>query len=125
MRIIILGSGVIGITSAYYLAAAGHEVSVIDRQPGPAMETSFANAGQISPGYASPWAAPGVPFKALQWMLQRHAWYAWLDHVLRFGPAVGRPHLRQTAAIAHEDFALHRYGSQSAHRFGQALDGLA
>lgn len=73
MRILILGSGVIGVTSAWYLARAGHEVTVIDRQPGPAMETSFANAGQISPGYASPWAAPGVPLKAVKWMLQRHS----------------------------------------------------
>lgn len=73
MKIVVLGSGVIGTTTAYYLARAGHEVSVVDRQPGPAQETSFANAGQISPGYASPWAAPGVPLKALKWMLQAHA----------------------------------------------------
>ena len=73
MRIVILGSGVIGVTSAYYLAKAGHDVTVLDRQPGPALETSFANAGQISPGYASPWAAPGIPLKAMKWMLQRHA----------------------------------------------------
>ncbi|MES2317625.1 MAG: D-amino acid dehydrogenase [Pseudomonadota bacterium] len=73
MRVVILGSGVIGVTTAYYLAKAGHDVTVIDRQPGPALETSFANAGQISPGYASPWAAPGIPLKAMKWMLQRHA----------------------------------------------------
>ncbi|WP_395825235.1 D-amino acid dehydrogenase [Collimonas sp.] len=73
MRVLILGSGVVGVTSAYYLARAGHEVSVIDRLPGPAQETSFANAGQISPGYASPWAAPGIPLKAMKWMLQEHA----------------------------------------------------
>ena len=58
MRVIVLGSGVVGVSTAYYLAKAGHEVTVIDRQPGAALETSFANAGQISPGYASPWAAP-------------------------------------------------------------------
>jgi len=73
MRVIVLGSGVVGVTSAYYLARAGHEVTVIDREAGPALETSFANAGQISPGYASPWAAPGVPLKAVQWMFQKHA----------------------------------------------------
>jgi D-amino-acid dehydrogenase len=73
MRVVILGSGVIGVTSAYYLAKAGHDVTVLDRQAGPAMETSFANAGQISPGYASPWAAPGIPLKAMKWMVQRHA----------------------------------------------------
>jgi D-amino-acid dehydrogenase len=73
MRVIVLGSGVVGVTTAYYLARAGHEVTVIDRQPGPALETSFANAGQISPGYASPWAAPGIPLKAFKWLFQRHA----------------------------------------------------
>jgi Glycine/D-amino acid oxidases (deaminating) len=73
MRVVILGSGVVGVASAWYLAKAGHEVTVIDRQPGPALETSAANAGQISPGYAAPWAAPGVPLKAIKWMFQRHA----------------------------------------------------
>ena len=73
MRVIVLGSGVVGVTSAYYLARAGHEVTVVDRAAGPALETSFANAGQISPGYAAPWAAPGVPLKAVKWMFQKHA----------------------------------------------------
>ncbi len=73
MKVIVLGAGVLGVTSAWYLAKAGHEVTVIDRQQGPALETSFANAGEISPGYSSPWAAPGIPLKALKWMFQRHA----------------------------------------------------
>jgi len=73
MRVVILGSGVVGVTSAWYLSQAGHEVTVIDRESGPALETSAANAGQISPGYAAPWAAPGVPLKAIKWMFQRHA----------------------------------------------------
>lgn len=73
MRVVILGSGVVGVASAWYLAQAGHEVTVIDRQPGVALETSAGNAGQISPGYAAPWAAPGVPLKAMKWMFQRHA----------------------------------------------------
>ena len=58
MKVLILGSGVIGVTTAYYLAQAGHEVTVVDRQAEPALETSFANAGEVSPGYSSPWAAP-------------------------------------------------------------------
>ena len=58
MKVLILGAGVIGTTSAYYLAKAGHEVTVIDRQQGPALETSFGNAGELSYGYASPWAGP-------------------------------------------------------------------
>ena len=73
MRVAVLGSGVIGVTTAYYLRRAGHEVVVLDRQPGPACETSYANAGEISPGYASPWAAPGVPLKALKWLLTPHS----------------------------------------------------
>jgi D-amino-acid dehydrogenase len=73
MRVAILGAGVIGVTSAYYLAKAGHQVTVLDRQPGPALETSFANAGQVSPGYSSPWAAPGIPLKALKWLFMKHA----------------------------------------------------
>ncbi|BBO99602.1 D-amino acid dehydrogenase [Sulfuriferula nivalis] len=73
MRVVVLGSGVVGITSAYYLARAGFEVTVVDRQPGPGMETSFANAGQVSPGYSAPWAAPGIPLKAAKWLFQHHA----------------------------------------------------
>ena len=72
MKVLILGSGVIGVTSAYYLAKAGHEVTVVDRQAAPAQETSFANAGEVSPGYSSPWAGPGVPVKAIKWLLMRH-----------------------------------------------------
>ncbi len=73
MRILILGSGVIGTTCAYYLAKAGHHVTVVDRQHAPGMETSFANAGEVSPGYAAPWAGPGVPLKAIKWMLMQHS----------------------------------------------------
>lgn len=73
MKITILGAGVIGVTSAYYLAKAGHEVTVLDRQEGPALETSFANAGEVSFGYCSPWAAPGIPQKALKWIFMEHA----------------------------------------------------
>ena len=81
MKVLVLGSGVIGVTSAHYLAEAGHEVTVIDRQPGPALETSFANAGEVSPGYSAPWAGPGVPVKAIKWLLMQH------------GPLVVRPAL--------------------------------
>lgn len=73
MKVAVLGAGVIGVTSAFYLAEAGHEVTLVDRQPGAALETSFANAGEISPGYASPWAAPGIPVKALRWLFMKHA----------------------------------------------------
>lgn len=73
MKIIVLGGGVIGVSTAYYLARSGAEVELVDRQPAVALETSFANAGQVSPGYSTPWAAPGIPLKALKWLFQRHA----------------------------------------------------
>lgn len=73
MKVVILGSGVVGLTSAWYLSQAGFEVTVIDRQPRAGEETSFANAGQISYGYSSPWAAPGIPTKAIKWLFEEHA----------------------------------------------------
>ncbi|WP_139737978.1 D-amino acid dehydrogenase [Aeromonas caviae] len=73
MDIVVLGGGVVGVTSAWYLAKAGHKVILLERRDGVALETSHANAGQISPGYASPWAAPGIPLKAAKWLLQKHA----------------------------------------------------
>ncbi len=81
MKVLVLGGGVIGVTTAYYLAGAGHEVTVVDRQAEPGLETSFANAGEVSPGYSSPWAGPGVPVKAIKWLLMKH------------GPLVIRPRL--------------------------------
>jgi len=94
MKVIVLGGGVIGVTTAYYLAKSGHEVTLIDRQPKAAQETSFANAGEVSPGYSSPWAGPGVPVKAIKWLLMRHgplvvwpkldpAMWIWLMKLLR------------------------------------------
>ncbi|HWQ37570.1 MAG TPA: D-amino acid dehydrogenase [Burkholderiales bacterium] len=68
MKVLILGAGVVGVTSAWYLAKAGHEVTVIERQPAPGMETSFANGGQISVSHAEPWANPGAPAKILKWL---------------------------------------------------------
>jgi D-amino-acid dehydrogenase len=94
VKVLVLGGGVIGVTTAYYLARAGHDVTVVDRQAEPALETSFANAGEVSPGYASPWAGPGVPVKAIKWLLMKHgplvlrpnldpAMWAWLIRMLR------------------------------------------
>ena len=70
MKILVLGGGVLGVSSAWYLAKSGHEVIVVDRQPGVADETSYGNAGMLSYGYTNPWAAPGIPFKAVKWMMQ-------------------------------------------------------
>jgi D-amino-acid dehydrogenase len=68
MRVLVLGSGLLGVSSAYYLSQLGHEVTVLDRQATPAAETSFANGGQISVSHAEPWANPSAPFKVLQWL---------------------------------------------------------
>jgi D-amino-acid dehydrogenase len=81
MKVLVLGGGVIGCTAAYELACDGHEVTLIERQKGPALETSYANAGEVSPGYSAPWAGPGVPVKAVKWLLMNHR------------PLVLRPHL--------------------------------
>ena len=93
MRVVVLGSGVVGVATAYYLTRDGHEVIVVDRQSTAGMETSFANAGQVSPGASTPWAAPGIPVKALKWLAMRYRplvlWplldrrlYGWLAHTL-------------------------------------------
>ena len=80
MKVLILGGGVIGATAAYELAGDGHQVTLIERQGAPALETSFANAGEVSPGYSAPWAGPGVPLKAIRWLMMHHR------------PLVLRPH---------------------------------
>ncbi len=68
MKVLVLGAGVVGVTSAWYLAEDGHEVTVVDRQPGAGLETSFANGGQISVSQAEPWSNPGAPAKILKWL---------------------------------------------------------
>ena len=99
MKILILGSGVIGTTAAYYLARDGHDVTVLERQPAPALETSYANAGEVSPGYSAPWAGPGVPLKAIHWLLMQHS------------PLVIKPML---------DWAMWRWGAQMLRNCTQA-----
>ncbi|STZ76190.1 D-amino acid dehydrogenase [Bergeriella denitrificans] len=73
MKVVVMGAGITGITTAWYLLQAGHEVTVIDRSEAAAMETSFANAGQLSYGYTTPWAAPGIPAKAAKWLFRAHS----------------------------------------------------
>jgi D-amino-acid dehydrogenase len=68
VRVLVLGGGVVGTTSAWFLRAAGHEVSVFERQPAVALETSFANGGQVSVSHSEPWANPGAPLKILRWL---------------------------------------------------------
>jgi len=80
----VLGAGLIGVASAWFLAADGHEVIVVDRQPGPARETSFANGGQISTSHAEPWANPSTPLKVLKWLGREDSPLLWR---LRADPA--------------------------------------
>ena len=68
MKVMVLGAGVTGVTTAWYLAQRGHEVTVVERRGAAAMETSFANGGQISVSHAEPWANPSAPLKVLQWL---------------------------------------------------------
>jgi D-amino-acid dehydrogenase len=84
MRIVVLGAGLIGVASAWFLAEDGHEVTVVDRQPGPALETSHANGGQISTSHAEPWANPAAPLKILQWLGREDSPLLWR---LRADPA--------------------------------------
>src|SRR5688572_18822264 len=69
----VLGAGLLGVTSAYFLRQQGHDVTVVDRQATPAAETSFANGGQISVSHAEPWANPAAPLKVLKWLFKEDA----------------------------------------------------
>ena len=109
MKVIVLGAGIIGTASAWFLQKAGHEVTVIDRQPGVAQETSFANGCQISVSHAEPWANPGAPIKLLRWLSKddapllfrpRAEWLQWrwsLQFLRECTPAraaqIGRAHV--------------------------------
>src|SRR6185369_15932678 len=73
MKVLVLGAGLIGTATAWYLSEAGHEVTVVDRQSGPGLETSFANGSQISVSHAEPWANPAAPKQILRWLLREDA----------------------------------------------------
>lgn len=77
MKVLVLGAGVVGVTTAWYLARSGHQVTVIDRQPAPAQETSHANGSQISVCHAEPWANPAAPLKVLKWLGREDAPLLW------------------------------------------------
>lgn len=112
MKVIVLGSGIIGTASAWFLNKAGHDVTVIERQPGAAQETSFANGCQISVSHAEPWANPSAPLKVLKWLGQEDApllyrfrpeWLQWkwaLNFLRECTPGRTADNIRQIVAIA-------------------------
>ena len=104
MHVAVLGAGVAGIATAYFLREAGHEVTVIDRQPAAALETSFANAGHVCPSYATPWAAPGMRWKAAKWSMQ--AWMG-MDTALKFTPRLDAHQWRWLGRFLGECDAAH------------------
>ena len=137
MKVLVLGGGVIGVTSAWYLCEAGHEVTVVDRQPQAGLETSHANGGQVSWGAGTPWAAPGIPLKALKWMLRPHsplalrprldtAMWSWLFRMLanctaaRY--AVNKERLLRLSRYSHECLAALR--SETGIRYDARLTGV-
>ncbi len=117
MRVLVLGSGVVGVTAAYYLNRAGHEVTVLDRAEAPGLETSFANGGQISWGAGNPWAAPGIVGTAFKWLFKPHpplvlhprldpAMWSWLVKFIRNATparyAVNKERMLRLARYSHE-----------------------
>jgi len=112
MKVLVLGAGVIGTTTAWYLTQQGHEVIVVDRREAPGMETSFANGGQVSASHAEPWANPDAPAKILKWMLRNDApllfrprmdpaqWSWGLRFLLQCAPANTRENMGQIAALS-------------------------
>ena len=111
MKVLVLGAGVIGVTTAWFLNKSGHEVTVVDRQPGAGLETSFANGGQISVSHAEPWANPSAPLKALKWLAQEDApllfrlrpdlrqWLWGLSFLRECMPARTRRNIRQIVTL--------------------------
>jgi len=91
MHIIVIGAGIVGVTTAYFLHEKGYTVTVVDRQPEVAAETSVGNAGHVCPSYATPWAAPGMKGKSLKWSLQ--SWLG-MESALRFTPRLDRDQWR-------------------------------
>jgi D-amino-acid dehydrogenase len=137
VKIIVLGAGVIGVTSAWYLAAAGHEVAVVERRDAAGLETSFANGGQISAGHAEPWAKPSVVPKLLRWLgredapllfrprADRAQWEWGLRFLLECFPGRFQRHSRTLAGLAmHSRECLRALRAQLGIRYDHLERGI-
>lgn len=138
MHIVVLGAGIIGISTAWHLLERGHSVTVVDRQPDAALETSFANAAQISVSYCEPWANRQAPWKALKWMFDREAplllrprldWYQW-DWLLRFlgqcNDTAFERNVRQLVALGtYSHHALHDVVAATGIQYHRLERGIA
>ncbi|MBR0566605.1 D-amino acid dehydrogenase [Azoarcus sp. L1K30] len=139
MHVMVLGAGVTGVTTAWYLRQAGFDVSVVDRQPGAGLETSFANGGQISVSHPEPWANPGAPLLALRWMGRPDAplrfrpqpdlaqWRWALSFLRECLPWRTRHNTEAIAALAiHSQRELHRLRSAAGieHEFDSRQQGI-
>jgi D-amino-acid dehydrogenase len=137
VKIIVLGAGVVGVTSAWYLAAAGHEVTVVERREAAGLETSFANGGQISAGHAEPWAKPSMVPKILRWLgredapllfrprADRAQWEWGLRFLLECFPGRFQRHSRTLAGLAgHSRECLRALRSQLGIRYDHLERGI-
>jgi D-amino-acid dehydrogenase len=137
MKVTILGAGVTGIASAWFLRQAGHEVTVIDRQPGAGLETSFANGGQVSVSHAEPWANPGAPLKVLKWLMHEDApllfrlrpdlnqWLWGLDFLRQCTPGRTRHNIKQMVNLGlYSRATLQRLRAATGIDYQQKTEGI-
>jgi D-amino-acid dehydrogenase len=137
MRIVVLGAGVVGTASAWYLARAGHAVTVVDRQAGAALETSFANGGQVSVSHSEPWANPAAPLKILGWLGREdapllfrlradpHQWAWGLRFLFECLPGRTRANTRQILALAlHSRACLQALRAETGLRYDAETRGI-
>ena len=137
MKVTVLGAGVTGITSAWFLRQAGHEVTVVDRQPGAGLETSFANGGQISVSHAEPWANPGAPLKVLKWLMREDApllfrlrpdlnqWLWGLDFLRQCTPGRTRHNIKQMVNLGlYSRATLQKLRADTGMDYQQKTEGI-
>ena len=137
MKVTVLGAGVTGITSAWFLRQAGHEVTVVDRQPGAGLETSFANGGQISVSHAEPWANPGAPLKVLKWLMREDApllfrlrpdlnqWLWGLDFLRQCTPGRTRHNIKQMVNLGlYSRATLQKLRADTGINYQQKTEGI-